>query len=209
MIAIIDYKIGNIGSLVNVFDYLDEEVRVISDPSLIKDYTAIVLPGVGAYDTALTALEQTGFIEPIKEYVISGKPALGICLGMQLFCNKSEEGIKKGLGLIDGDIRSLKNLGCTGKIPHVGFNEITNVDGDSSFYTDIKGNDFYFVHSYALSKLKDSSEDVSLGYSEYEGVKFISTLKQGNIFASQFHPEKSSSAGLKFIRSFLKCLKKD
>lgn len=202
MIAIIDYKIGNIGSLMNVFNYLGETVEVVSDPALLDKYSAVILPGVGAYDTAMHHLHESKFVEPIKAFVKSGRPILGICLGMQILCNGSDEGQSPGLGLINESIKSLKSLGCKGKIPHVGFNEI-RVSAES-FLTPVDHKDFYFVHSFALPKLDGNN---SLAICEYEGVEFVCAFQYKNIFATQFHPEKSGEAGTRLLSEFIKCSK--
>lgn len=206
MIAIVDYKIGNIGSLMNVFNFLGEVVEVVSDPKLLDKYSAIILPGVGAYDTAMNSLHETGFIDPIKSFVKSGKPILGICLGLQVLCKSSEEGSVMGLGLIDGSIKSLTKLGCRGKVPHVGFNEIKVKVGDSPFLTSSSEKDFYFVHSFALDSV-NADGDITLAYTEYEGVEFVCALRYKNIFATQFHPEKSGEAGTRLLSEFIKCSK--
>lgn len=207
MIAIVDYKIGNIGSLMNVFNYLGESVEIVSDPKLLDNYSAIILPGVGAFDTAMKHLHEADFVEAIKAFTKKGKPILGICLGMQILCRNSDEGESHGLGLIDESIRSLRSMGCKGKIPHVGFNEIKVETRGGSFLSPVNNKDFYFVHSYALPSLGRGGEDVTICLSEYEGVKFVSAFQYKNIFATQFHPEKSGEAGTRLLSEFIKCSK--
>ncbi|MGZ3769095.1 MAG: imidazole glycerol phosphate synthase subunit HisH [Bdellovibrio sp.] len=207
MIAIVNYEIGNIGSLTNAFKYLGESLEVVSEPHILDQYDAIVLPGVGAFDTAMSALHKKGFVDSIRNFAQSGKAIMGICLGLQVLCNNSEEGALQGLGLVDASIRSLRTLGCIGKVPHVGFNEVKKVEGSSKFLVNALGKDFYFVHSYALAQINDKGENVSLAHSEYEGVKFISAFQCKNIFAAQFHPEKSGEAGINLISEFISCSK--
>ena len=207
MLAIIDYKIGNFGSLVNAFNCLNTSLKIVTQPLKIHEYGGIILPGVGAFDTAMNSLHKTGFAEEIKKYVASGKPILGICLGLQIMCNGSDEGSEKGLGLIDAHITSLSSLGCKGKIPHVGFNEITASSGQKNFMSTSAAKDFYFVHSFALGKINSNNQNVYCSWTEYEGAKFISAFQVNNIYATQFHPEKSGEAGIKLISEFISCSK--
>jgi len=202
MIGIVNCHIGNIGSLLNAFSYLGEQAEVIHDPAQLDVCRAIVLPGVGAFDAAMASVERTGFNSSIKCYAASGRPVMGICLGMQILCNGSEEGKRPGLGLINGQVMNLRNLGCRGKIPHVGFNSIEHVDGGSPFLLSAASRDFYFIHSFAL---QSTAESMAIAYVEYEGAKFIAALQHENIFATQFHPEKSGEAGLALMRQFLSC----
>ena len=206
MLAIIDYKIGNIGSLVNAFNCLNTTLEIVSEPTSIHEYEGIILPGVGAFDTAMDSLHKTGFADEIKKFVASGKPILGICLGLQIMCSGSDEGSEKGLGLIDARITSLSSMGCQGKIPHVGFNEITNSE-KNNFMTSSSSKDFYFVHSFALGNINSNNENILCSWTEYEGAKFISAFQVNNIFATQFHPEKSGEAGIKLLSEFISCSK--
>ncbi len=209
MIGIIDYKIGNFGSLLNAFAYLSVSAAVIDTPEDLGGHDAIVLPGVGAFDAAMTTLRQSGFADAIKDFAEGGKPVLGICLGLQVLCNASEEGSLPGLGLVDGRVESLKKLGCTGKTPHVGFNSVEATEGDSAFLKSLVGTDYYFIHSFALHNVAAPAADIALAYTEYEGVRIISALQRDNVFATQFHPEKSGEAGLALLKSFLLCSKSD
>lgn len=205
MIGIIDCDIGNLGSLRNAFAFLDAQTEVIRDPAQLAGYRAIVLPGVGAFDPAMLAVERRGFAPAIRDYAASGRPVMGICLGLQILCNGSEEGQQPGLGLIDGDIVNLRALGCTGKIPHVGFNSIARIEGSSGFLEPALQEDFYFVHSFALRGVAARGPAPATAWVEYEGVNFVAALQFGNIFATQFHPEKSGGAGLALLRRFLSC----
>lgn len=202
MIGIIDCQIGNIGSLRNALTYLGAQVEVISHPNGVSDCQAVVLPGVGAFDPAMSSVEYSGFGAEIKAYVKAGRPVLGICLGMQLLAHGSDEGVRPGLNLIGGRAVNLRQLGCNGKVPHVGFNAIQSVSGDSNFLADAVGRDFYFVHSFGLP---ENLLDGPCAIVEYQGGRFVAALQQGNIFATQFHPEKSGEAGLMLLQHFLSC----
>jgi glutamine amidotransferase len=208
MIAIIDCNIGNIGSLRNAFAYLGVPVEVVADPATLPKYRAAVLPGVGAFDAAMNSLERSGFVDPIRRFASSGRPMLGICLGLQLLCRRSSEGSAVGLGIVDGDIVNLGSLGCTGKIPHVGFNTVLPPIGPpSQFLTAASGRDFYFVHSFGLESSAELAQSTSLALTNYEGSRFVAALQRDNVFATQFHPEKSGELGLAILSEFVSCSK--
>jgi imidazole glycerol phosphate synthase glutamine amidotransferase subunit len=202
MVGIIDCKIGNIGSLHNAISYLGAQVEVIRHPDDLKYCQAVVLPGVGAFDPAMTAVECSGFAAAVKAYAGERRPLLGICLGMHILAQGSEEGFLPGLGLFQGLAVNLRKLGCMGKVPHVGFNCVQSINGDSSFLAGTSERDFYFVHSFGLpiSNMTGSSSIV-----EYQGAHFIAALHHENLFATQFHPEKSGDAGLMLLEYFLSC----
>lgn len=204
MIGIIDCHIGNIGSLRNAFSYIGAKIEVVSRPDDLDIYSSIVLPGVGSFNPAMKALEVSGFSAAIKTYANAGRPLLGICLGMQMLAQGSEEGEIAGLGLIPGLSVNLRNLGCVGKVPHVGFNSIQSVSPGSCFFEGVLNQDFYFVHSYALPTL---SQECQIAITEYDGANFIAALQRNNIFATQFHPEKSGETGLMLLKQFLICSK--
>ncbi len=204
MIGIIDCQIGNIGSLRNALTYLGAKVEVISRPDGVSDCHAVVLPGVGAFDPAMSSVECSGFGAEIKAFAKEGRPVLGICLGMQLLAHGSDEGVRPGLGLVDGRAVNLRQLGCTGKVPHVGFNTIQSVRGESNFLNETVERDFYFVHSFGLP---ETFLEGAFATVEYQGGRFVAALQQRNIFATQFHPEKSGEAGLMLLQRFLSCSK--
>ena len=197
MIGIIDTGINNLGSIYNCLNYLNLDYGVIKNRSDLLDFDNYILPGVGSFDAGIEALEENGLYDAIKEIDFSKKRILGICLGMQLLCNSSDEGTKSGLGIIDADIMHLKNLGCNSKIPHVGFNEIVNADNKSIFLNKLLNRDFYFVHSYA-AKIND--EKISYAMTEYNDLQIVAAINYKNIFATQFHPEKSGVNGITIIR---------
>ena len=201
-IGIIDCAIGNVGSLKNTFSYLGCEAEIVVDPEQLLSYEKVILPGVGAFDTAMKALNAKGFIDPLHDYVDKKKHLLGICLGMQILFEGSEEGTMCGLGILNGKLQHLKSLGCQEKVPHVGFNSIQSVDNNNRFFQNMNNKDFYFVHTFALEKISNINSAVLC---EYGGINFIAALQTENIFATQFHPEKSGVIGLELLKRFILC----
>lgn len=199
MITIINYELGNIRSIINSYDYLKISTKVTSDKNVIKNANKIILPGVGSFKKAMSNIKKLGLEEIINELVLVKKiPVLGICLGMQLLTESSDEdGFTQGFGYIDGKISKFKsNLKLN--IPHIGFNSV-DVNKNNILFKNIENNsDFYFVHSY---KLKYENKNFETGLTDY-GEKFISTFQKNNIFGVQFHPEKSQSNGLKLLQNF-------
>jgi len=196
MIAIVDYEMGNLRSVQKGFEKVGAEAVITRDKSVIESASALVLPGVGAFTVCMENLEKHDLINPIKSFVGSGKPFLGICLGLQLLFEDSEEfGNCKGLGLIKGKVRKFPSDEL--KVPHMGWNSI-EISGDSRLFEGIHdGTYFYFVHSYYV----EPEEDVTIAETDY-GFKFVSAVEKGNIFATQFHPEKSQIEGLKILENF-------
>lgn len=199
MISIIDYGAGNLHSVQNALSFLGIEGVITDDPEKILGSDKIILPGVGAFGNAMEALNSTGLTDVIKKAVEIDKPILGICLGMQLFFEESEEapGVE-GLGILKGRfVKIPKNPGI--KIPHMGWNSL-EISGSSRILKDIGDEPYvYFVHSYYLEP-KDST--VVSAYTEY-GKKIAVAAESGNIFATQFHPEKSGDTGLKILKNFI------
>tara|TARA_B100000242_G_scaffold276761_1_gene232893 strand:+ start:4209 stop:4820 length:612 start_codon:yes stop_codon:yes gene_type:complete len=203
MIGIIDLGINNIGSLQNALKNLEVNFETIKSKSNLESFSHLILPGVGSFDSGVHALEKADLFDSLKKLDFENTKILGICLGMQLLCKDSEEGSKKGLGLIDLNVKNLGNLGCNEKIPHVGFNEVSHCEDDGFFKDLVYKKDFYFIHSYGASK-----RDIkNLKYSsvQYGTINIISTIKLNNIFATQFHPEKSGILGLKILKKFCTC----
>ncbi|WP_319371688.1 imidazole glycerol phosphate synthase subunit HisH [uncultured Ilyobacter sp.] len=199
MIAIIDYGVGNIHSVMSALNKLEIENVLTSDPEIIKNADGILLPGVGAFRDAIKSLENTGLIPLIKKCVSEGKPLLGICLGMQLLYEKSfEDGEYDGLGLLKGEVISFKShISKDLKIPHMGWNRL-NINKDSLLFKYLEEDEFvYYVHSYFAN---GEDEDL-LASSEY-GIEVPGVVGHGNIMGMQFHPEKSSSTGLKLLKAF-------
>ena len=189
MIAIVDYGMGNLRSVSKAFQSQGFPVTVTSNPDEISNASGLVLPGVGSFGDCVKNLGEFGLIDPIKEFINSGRPFLGICLGLQVLFEESEEapGVK-GLGLIKGKVVKFPDFKKVGlKVPHMAWKQVT-----------IKNSWFYFVHSYYPSP---EDESVSVVKTHY-GLEFTAAVQIENIFASQFHPEKSSDLGLKMLRNF-------
>lgn len=201
MLGIVDYNIGNLASVQNAILKVGESAKIESDPSKLKDYDKIILPGVGAFGDAMEHLQKSGMQEAILDFVKSGKFLLGICLGMQLLFQKSYEfGEHFGLGLLEGEIIHFEKAALKKgeKIPHMGWNLVKKVKNsalleglEDSFY-------LYFVHSYYLGESKNA-----IGMSHY-GIDFVSIVQKENIFGIQPHPEKSHNVGLKILKNFVK-----
>lgn len=204
MIAIIDYGVGNIHSVMSALNKLKIENVLTADPEVIKNADGILLPGVGAFRDAIKSLEETGLIPLIKKCAADGKPLLGICLGMQLLYEKNfEDGEYEGLGLLKGEVRSLKSyISKDLKIPHMGWNRL-NIKQDTPLFKYLGENEFvYYVHSYFAC---GTDEDI-LASSEYD-VEVPGVVGHKNIMGMQFHPEKSSSTGLKLLKAFGEMIK--
>lgn len=203
MIALVDYRMGNIRSVSKAIEAVGGEVIITQSAEDIKKAKAIVLPGVGAFRDCMVNLKDIGVIETVKEEILKGKPYLGICLGMQILFTESEEfGICKGLDLIKGRVIRF-SLPREYKIPHMGWNTV-KFRKKSKILSEIPDNSyFYFVHSYYVVP-----EDKSFigGVTEY-GIEFTSMIIYENIFATQFHPEKSQKMGLKLLSNFIKLVK--
>ena len=198
MIAIIDYDAGNLKSVEKALGHLGKETVVTRDPQTILAADQAILPGVGAFGDAMGNLHRFGLVDVIHGFADSGKPFLGICLGQQLFFESSEEspGVK-GLGLLAGKIRKLP--GGTGlKIPHMGWNSLEIMDGKRLFRDIDQGAYVYFVHSYYLGA--SDPADVA-AVTEY-GTRIHAAVEHNNLFACQFHPEKSGETGLQILRNF-------
>lgn len=196
MVAIIDYGAGNLHSVKNALDYLGASSCVTSDKDEILSADKVILPGVGSFGDAMRSLNDKGLTEVIREAAKSGKPFLGICLGLQLLFEKSEEtpGVE-GIGIFKGSVVKIPDCGL--KIPHMGWNNIS-LTKPSKILPDT--NPFvYFVHSYYIN-----AEDKSIvsAYTEY-GTRLDVAVECGNVFATQFHPEKSGDAGMGILKRFL------
>lgn len=203
MIGILNYKMGNIQSVKNSLDYLNISNKIVNRADEMSDCDKIILPGVGAFGLAMEQLRELSFIEAIKNFISSGCPLLGICLGMQLLLETSEEyGHNSGLGLIKGHVlpfgEKIKNLA----IPHVGWNEIIKTK-ESKLLKDIKDDSScYFVHSFYCDLANKKEVAATTEY----GFNFDSAVEAGNIYGCQFHPEKSQQIGLKILENFSKII---
>ncbi|MGO5315228.1 imidazole glycerol phosphate synthase subunit HisH [Bilifractor sp. LCP21S3_A7] len=201
MIAIIDYDAGNIRSVEKAFVSLGQEVTVTRDAGVLRSADKVVLPGVGNFGDCMQNLEKFGLVPVIREIASSGKPFLGICVGLQLLFDESEEspGVK-GLGILKGRILRIPD-GENRKIPHMGWNSLHLVrqNGTGRLFRGIPEQSYvYFVHSYYL---KAADESIVTATTEY-GVTIHASVEKGNVFATQFHPEKSSDTGLAILRNF-------
>lgn len=199
MVAIIDYGAGNLMSVKKALDFIGAESEITMDKDRILSASHIILPGVGSFGDAMNSMCERGLVETVKAAALSGKPFLGICLGLQLLFESSEESEDvNGLSLLKGKIVSIpKNNGL--KVPHIGWNSVS-VKQKNGIFTDIPDNSyFYFVHSYYLS---GADEKAVAGITQY-GVDIQCAVQQGNLCAVQFHPEKSGEAGLKLLENFL------
>ncbi|EME9846140.1 imidazole glycerol phosphate synthase subunit HisH [Campylobacter jejuni] len=200
MIALIDYKAGNLNSVAKAFEKIGAKNFITQDPKDLQKADKLLLPGVGSFKEAMKNLKELGFIEALKEQVlVQKKPILGICLGMQLFLERGYEGgVCEGLGFIEGEVVKFEedlNL----KIPHMGWNELEILKQDPLYQGIDNKSDFYFVHSFYV-KCKDEFVNAKAQY----GHKFVASLQKDHIFATQFHPEKSQNLGLKLLENFIR-----
>lgn len=203
-IGIVDYGVGNIGSVQNMLRKVGAECESVSAPSKLEDYAALVLPGVGAFDSGMSRLSDLGLDSALKHYAKQDKSyLLGICLGMQLLMSSSEEGDLPGLGLISGIVKRFDFSsvidGASLKIPHMGWNEVRPKSGTPLFEGLEDQSRFYFVHSYHA--VCESNDDV-LATAKY-GYEFACSIGKGKVFGAQFHPEKSHRFGLAMFRNFI------
>jgi glutamine amidotransferase len=199
VVAIIDYGMGNLRSVQKAFELYEDNVIITNDPDAIASARSIVLPGVGACKDGIANLKTLGLIEILDEQVLlRKKPFLGICLGMQLICSKSYEfGEHEGLGWIDAEVVRFQSE--TQKIPHVGWNSVSYQKPSPLFQGIKDDSDFYFVHSYHVVCRQPETIIATTDYI----TSFASSVQKENIFACQFHPEKSQQSGLKLIENFL------
>lgn len=200
MIAIIDYDAGNIKSVEKALDYLGEEVIITRDPVVILRADGVILPGVGSFGDAMGKLRHYGLVETIRDCVDQGKPFLGICLGLQLLFESSEEspGVE-GLGLLKGRIVKIPAKDGL-KVPHMGWNSLHFPEKRGRLFEALPEQPYvYFVHSYYLQA---EEEEIVTATTEY-GTSIHASVEKGNLFACQFHPEKSSKVGLSILKAFI------
>lgn len=202
MIGIVDYKMGNLASVINAFVKVGAVATLESDPSKLNHYDKLILPGVGAFGDAMAHLKENGMDEAVKNFATTGKPLLGICLGMQLLFESSEEfGATQGLGLIPGKVVAFdeRKFDHTLKVPHMGWNELF-VQKETAIFEGLPQEFYlYFVHSYHAV----CDDAYAIGKTHY-GYEFVSAVQNGNIYGIQPHPEKSHNNGLKIIENFAK-----
>lgn len=197
MISIIDYGAGNLRSVQNALSFLGYPSRIITDPRQLSDSRAAILPGVGAFGDAMRSLNEREFVPAIRDYAASGRPMLGICLGMQLLFEASEEspGVE-GLSIFPGVLRRIPETGL--KVPHMGWNSLNVIQTDGIMKEITQDSYVYFVHSFYLSC---SESDILAATTQY-GVNIGAAVQKGRIAATQFHPEKSGEIGLKMLNNF-------
>ncbi len=202
MIGIVDYNMGNLASVINAFAKVGIDAKLESDPSKLNQYDKLILPGVGAFADAMEHLKENGMDEAIVAYAQTGKPLLGICLGMQLLFDSSQEfGTTRGLGLIPGNVVAFDKTKFDHKlkVPHMGWNELF-VQKNTPLFSGLK-KDFYlyFVHSFHA----ECNDQYTIGKTHY-GYEFVSAVQNKNVYGIQPHPEKSHENGLKIIENFAK-----
>jgi len=196
-VSLVSYGLGNLGSVVNMLKRVGAESRLVSTPEEILASDQLLLPGIGAFDTGMRLLAEHERIPAIKAFVATGKPVLGICLGMQLLLDGSEEGVEYGLGLIPGTSTRFPEQPSL-RVPHMGWNIVAPTHDDPLVSGLEPDSRFYFVHSYKVVPARD--EDV-LGTTTY-GDPFASMIRSGNVMGAQFHPEKSHAFGMRVLSNF-------
>jgi len=198
-IGIVDYNMGNLASVVNAFKKIGTKAEIVKDADKLKNYDKLVFPGVGAFGDAMEHLKESGLDEAMREFINSGKYVLGVCLGMQLLFERSEEfGNYEGLGIIEGEVKRFdKNKMKSHKIPHMGWNKMFFAK-KTALFEKLNNPYLYFVHSYHVI----CDEKYVIGKTIY-GYEFVSAVNKDNVFGFQPHPEKSHNAGLKILENFV------
>ncbi len=200
MVVVVDYEIGNVRSVINALEYLRVPVRLSRDPREIAAADKLVLPGVGSFNAGMDKLQKLDLQAVLDDEVLGkGKPILGICLGMQLFASRGcEHGARAGLGWLRGAVERFAFPDSGLRVPHIGYNAV-RVTREWPLFAGLRPSpDFYFLHSYVL----ECDEAVVAAWCDY-GVRFPAAIAMGNIFGTQFHPEKSQSAGLRLLENFV------
>lgn len=209
LVTIVDYGIGNLYSVQRALEACGAEVRLTSDPHAVEQAPRLVLPGVGAFEDGMKGLRERGLVEPLRRHAASGRPLLGICLGMQMLASASEEfGLHEGLGIVPGRVCAVPATTVDGvphKIPHIGWASLLRPRhgapwDDSPLEATAEGSAVYLVHSFAVVPDNDANR---LADCEYGGHRLCAALRKGNVFGAQFHPEKSGPAGLAMLTRFL------
>lgn len=199
MLGIIDYKVVNVGSILNILKKVGtKNVTIVSRPEQLEGVTKLILPGIGSFDKGVHNLKEMGLWQPLKEKLLTNTPCLGICLGMQLMTKGSEEGSSEGLGLFDAEVKLFPQT--VGRVPHMGWNFIRQVKNTPVTEGLPVKSRFYFVHSYYVQA--NSPEDVL--FSTNYGVEFVSAFQKNNLYGVQFHPEKSHKFGMKIFENFVR-----
>ena len=199
MIAVIDYGVGNIGSVLKAFEYLDIPAKLTANEKEIKEADGLILPGVGAFESGMKKLKEKKLIDLLQKEAKGGKPLLGICLGLQLLFSESEEspGVN-GLDLIRGKVKKFRKDEVE-KIPHMGWNNLKEIKSEPLLENIKSPRDFYFIHSYYVEV---ENKNLIIAETNYGNRKFASLVRKKNIWGIQPHPEKSSNKGLKLLKNF-------
>ncbi|WP_239256730.1 imidazole glycerol phosphate synthase subunit HisH [Listeria ilorinensis] len=196
MIAIIDYDTGNTRSIQKALAYIGLSSQITADPVEIEAADGLILPGVGAFKQAMEELKKRALVDPLKQVADSGKPILGVCLGMQLLLDQSEEhGLTSGLGLIPGNVKKIPPFNNQ-KIPHMGWNQL-HIHQETPLTSGLEGKDVYFVHSY----FTDTEAEFIAASTTY-GIQVPAIIHRDNVYGAQFHPEKSGTIGLQILAGF-------
>lgn len=199
MITIVDYNVGNLGSILNMLKKIGQEARISSDPAQIEAAGKLVLPGVGAFDAGMDNLERSGLLPLLNRRVLEDRvPTLGICLGMQLMTRSSEEGRRAGLGWIDAQVLRFRPADPALKVPHMGWNRVIAARPSPLTAALPEEPRFYFVHSYYVSCADRGDVLLTTPFGE----PFVSAFQRGNVWGVQFHPEKSHKFGMALLRNF-------
>lgn len=201
MICIVNYGLGNLNSIKNIIKKIGSESKIIDDVSELKGAKKLILPGIGAFDHGMQFLNERGWVSDLNEAVLVKKiPVLGICLGMQLMCNRSEEGVLPGLGWFDADVKRFRLApGSPLKIPHMGWNAVHVKKENPLIEKREEEQRFYFVHSYHAVCNNPADELLS----SVHGYEFTAAISHENMFATQFHPEKSHRFGMELLKHFI------
>lgn len=203
MIGIIDYGAGNLRSLRNALVWLDTESIVVDHPIQLNSVSSIIVPGVGAYRSAMSKLTTAGFVTPLQDWSNAGKPLFGICLGMQLLARTSEEGgLTDGLGLVEARIIRMRSAPGV-RVPHVGWNTVSKIR-DAAIWGDMETATCYHAHSYRYEFDDPTNEKNWVAGIVEHGESVVSIIERDNVMGAQFHPEKSQRDGLGILKNFLK-----
>lgn len=197
VVTIVNYGVGNLASIANMIRKVGGEARLIDRPEEVADADKLLFPGVGAWDAAMTAVHGRGFVEPLRAFAASGRPLLGICLGMQLLFERSEEGRLPGLGLLSGRVSRFDDGAL--RVPHMGWNSVRPLPSARLFASDEVSPRFYFAHSYYVEPTDASDIAAVANY----GAEFACAVQRGNVLGTQFHPEKSHRFGMNLFSRFL------
>lgn len=199
-VGIVDYGMGNLASVEQAVTSLGHSPSIIANPEGLRECDRVILPGVGAFAQGMDRLDAGGWVAPIRGAAADGKPLLGICLGMQFLAARGTEGTDRaGLGLIDGTVVGLRDLGCNERVPHVGWNETRATTDDTLFDGLPRIADYYYVHSYAFTPADPKHVIATVVH----GCEITAAVRSGRVCGTQFHPEKSSKAGLALLKNFI------